>query len=87
MGHYAAEMQSESREEIASRKKYWSTRKKLENLPASALTVGQIHKASEVLADKQTPSHGGYSSAFVQERLKEMEALLPKKQAKKSVKK
>jgi hypothetical protein len=43
--------------------------------------------ASELLADKQTPSHGGYSSAFVQERLKEMEALLPKKQAKKSVKK
>lgn len=87
MGHYASEMQSESREERASRKKYWSTRKKLENLPASALTVGKMHKALELLSDKQTPSHSGFSSMFVQERLKKMEALMPKKRVKKPAQK
>lgn len=76
MGHYAAEMRHESLESAALRKKYWATREKLEKVPSSAFTVGQLQKVLILLSDDNIPRHFDVSTKNV---IKEMKQYTPRR--------
>lgn len=85
MGHYAAEMSYASPDSDALLKRYWKTRRKLEEISASKFTVGNLQKALVLLSENKTPRGGAehHNDHWIRDLIEDMEALLPKERLKK----